>query len=93
MRLLISCLATAAAVGFLSMGGVAPAAAYDYPYCLQDEGFSIPGDCSYQTYAQCRASASGRYAGCAINPRAAYARAPSGRTPRGRRAPGPDRLE
>jgi hypothetical protein len=93
MRLLISSLATAAAVGLFNLAGVAPAAAYDYPYCLQDSEFGIPGDCSYQTYAQCRASASGRYAGCAINPRAAYARMPYGRAPRGRRALTPDRLE
>jgi Protein of unknown function (DUF3551) len=93
MRLLISSLATAAAVGILNIAGVAPASAYDYPYCLQDEGFNIPGDCSYQTYAQCRASASGRYATCAMNPRAAYARTPYGRTLRDRRGPPPDRLE
>jgi hypothetical protein len=33
-----------------------------------------PGDCSYSTYAQCQASASGTIDDCGINPRYAYAR-------------------
>ena len=33
-----------------------------------------PGDCSYSTYVQCQASASGTIDGCGINPRYAYAR-------------------
>jgi hypothetical protein len=48
-----------------------PALAYDYPWCAQGRGFGIPGDCSYQTYAQCMASASGRNLYCNVNPRAA----------------------
>ena len=43
-----------------TVAGSSPAAAYDYPYCLQGRGIGIPGDCSYSTYAQCMASASGR---------------------------------
>jgi hypothetical protein len=54
----------------------APAAAYDYPWCLQGRNEGIPGDCSYQTYAQCEASASGRFAYCNINPRVAFGRLP-----------------
>lgn len=27
-----------------------PAAAHDYPYCVQGRGVGIPGDCSYSTY-------------------------------------------
>ena len=46
--------------GAATMAGPTPAAAYDYPYCAQGRGVGIPGDCSYQTYAQCMASASGR---------------------------------
>jgi|APPan5920702963_1055757.scaffolds.fasta_scaffold319862_2 hypothetical protein len=58
-----------------------PAAAYDYPWCVQGRGVGIPGDCSYQTYGQCMASASGRNVYCNINPRVAFGRAPYGRGP------------
>ena len=50
----------------------APAAAYDYPYCVQGRGVGIPGDCSYSTYGQCMASASGRGLSCNVNPRVAF---------------------
>jgi hypothetical protein len=33
----------------------------------------IPGDCSYRSYAECRASASGRIVSCNRNPRFVYA--------------------
>ena len=49
-----------------------PAAAYDYPYCLQGRGIGIPGECSYSTYGQCMASASGRGLYCNVNPRVAF---------------------
>ena len=49
-----------------------PAAAYDYPYCIQGRGVGIPGDCAYTTYAQCMATASGRGVYCNINPRVAF---------------------
>ena len=52
--------------------GSSPAAAYDYPYCLQGRGIGIPGDCSYTSYNQCMASASGRALYCNVNPRAAF---------------------
>lgn len=47
----------------------APAAAKDFPYCIKgcDYGSSL-GDCSFATYQQCQASASGRLAYCAANP-------------------------
>jgi hypothetical protein len=61
----------------------APAAAYDYPWCVQGRGVGIPGDCSYQTYAQCAASASGRQAYCNTNPRATLNQVPRRRAPRG----------
>jgi hypothetical protein len=70
------------AAGAATVGGIAPAAAYDYPWCVQGRGVGIPGDCSYQSYAQCMASASGRALSCNVNPRAAF-----GRQPRGRRYP------
>ena len=61
---------SAAAVG--SVAGTSPAAAYDYPYCLQGRSLGVPGDCSYATYDQCMASASGRALYCNINPRVAF---------------------
>jgi hypothetical protein len=62
--------------GVATVAGSGPAAAYDYPWCAQGRGFGIPGDCSYQTYAQCEASASGRNLYCNINPRVAFQRPP-----------------
>lgn len=55
-----------------TMAAGSPAAAYDYPYCLQGRGVGIPGECSYATYAQCMASASGRALSCNVNPRVAF---------------------
>jgi hypothetical protein len=90
MRALTLGFTTAVAVGIFGVAGTGPAAAYDYPWCLQDRSFGLAGDCSYQTRAQCMASASGRYAFCNVNPRAAYAR--SLRSRRGPQA-NTDRLE
>ena len=64
------------AAGSATMSGPTPAAAYDYPYCVQGRGVGIPGDCSYQTYQQCMASASGRGVYCNVNPRAALNQQP-----------------
>jgi hypothetical protein len=61
---------TAAGVAGVAMS--TPAAAQDYAYCLQSRDTGIPGDCSYSSYAQCMASASGRGAICNINPRVAF---------------------
>jgi hypothetical protein len=69
MKGILLALMAAGAVTAISSG---PAAAKDYRYCLQSRGIGIPGDCSYNTYAQCRASASGRNADCNINPRVAF---------------------
>lgn len=46
-----------------------PAAARDYPFCIKgcDFGNGL-GDCSFSTYQQCQASASGRQAYCDANP-------------------------
>jgi hypothetical protein len=59
---------TILAASFSTLAGTAPAAAIDYPWCVQGREVGYPGDCSYTTYAQCQASASGRYAYCAQNP-------------------------
>jgi hypothetical protein len=47
----------------------APAVARDFPYCIKgcDYGGNF-GDCSFSSYQQCQATASGRLAYCAANP-------------------------
>ncbi len=62
-----------------TVSGPSPAAAYDYPYCLQGRGIGIPGECAYTSYAQCMASASGRALSCNINPRVAFGQQRRGR--------------
>lgn len=64
------------AAGSATVGGTAPAAAYDYPYCAQGRSVGIPGECAYTNYAQCMASASGRGLYCNVNPRAALNQQP-----------------
>ena len=58
--------------GAATIVGPTPAAAIDYPYCIQGGGWGVPGDCSYRSYAECMASASGRALYCNINPRVAF---------------------
>ena len=70
--LTVMALAAAAVVTAAASG---PAAAHDYPWCAQGRGVGIPGDCSYRTYGQCMASASGRNLYCNVNPRVAFGRA------------------
>jgi hypothetical protein len=69
----MSVVLTAAAA---TLSGATPAAAYDYAWCIQGGGWGVPGDCSYRSYAECLASASGRRVSCNVNPRAAFSRAP-----------------
>ena len=46
-----------------------PALARDYPYCIKGCDFGAGrGDCSFSSYQQCQATASGRDAYCAENP-------------------------
>jgi hypothetical protein len=40
--------------------------AHDYRFCIHGEDFGN-GDCSFVTYQQCRASASGRLAYCEVD--------------------------
>jgi Protein of unknown function (DUF3551) len=48
---------------------VTPALARDYPYCIKGCDFGAGrGDCSFSSYQQCLATASGRDAYCAENP-------------------------
>jgi hypothetical protein len=72
MRKTILAVMTVLAAGAASLAGSAPAAAFDYPYCLQGRGVGIPGDCSYPSYEACQAAASGRALYCNINPRVAF---------------------
>jgi Protein of unknown function (DUF3551) len=51
----------------------APAQARDYPFCIKGEGYEMPtGVCSFDTYQQCLATASGLKAHCDVNPFFAY---------------------
>ena len=70
-NVMLAALALSAASAAM-VAGTSPAAAYDYPYCLQGRGIGIPGECAYSNYAQCMASASGRALTCNINPRVAF---------------------
>ena len=72
---LLAVLAVAAA-GAATLAGSGPAAARDYPYCVRGAGYGYPGDCTYTSYAQCQASASGRRAYCDVNPRFAFGQLP-----------------
>jgi hypothetical protein len=49
--------------------GALPAAARDAAWCIKgcDYGSGL-GDCSFATYQQCQATASGRLASCAAHP-------------------------
>jgi len=72
MRNAMLALLAVTAAGAATLGGSVPAAARDYPYCLTGGGYGYPGDCAYSSYAQCRASASGRRVDCNLNPRVAF---------------------
>lgn len=72
MRNAMSAILVLAAATAAMVAGASPAAAYDYPYCLQGRGIGIPGECAYSNYAQCQASASGRGLYCNVNPRVAF---------------------
>ncbi len=69
-----------------SFAVLAPSAAQarDYPYCIKgaDYGSSV-GDCSFDTYQQCQATASGRFDYCDVNP--FYANKQPTASPMGRR--------
>ncbi len=60
-----------AAATIFSFAG-APAHARDFPYCLQGGDWGYPGNCQFDSYEQCMATASGTRAGCDINPVVAF---------------------
>jgi len=81
MRKTILTAVTLSAAAIATMATSSPAAAYDYPWCVQGRGVGVPGDCSYQSYGQCMASASGRNLCCNVNPRVAFGRVRRSRPP------------
>ena len=57
------------AAGAVSAAVAMPAAAREFPYCIKGCDFGGgAGDCSFTSYEQCQATASGRDATCAANP-------------------------
>ena len=60
------------ALGAMAMIDTTSAAARDYPFCLTGRDFAGFGDCKFDSYAQCQATASGRDASCAANPFLGY---------------------
>ena len=82
MRNTILAMLVLVAAGATTIAGSGPAAAFDYPYCVQGRGVGVPGDCSYTSYGQCMASASGRGLYCNVNPRVAFRQTPRGRPDR-----------
>jgi Protein of unknown function (DUF3551) len=59
MRTIIAILALLAA-GTAAIAGSASPVSYDYAWCIYGGELGYSGDCSYETRAQCLASASGR---------------------------------
>jgi len=77
MRTIIAMLALLAAgtAGTAAIGGSASPVSYDYPWCLYGGELGYSGDCSYETRAQCLASASGRWIlHCDVNRRLLFER-------------------
>jgi hypothetical protein len=81
MRNTMLAILAVSAAGAATLAGSGPAAAvHDYPYCIESSmSGGFPDDCSYRSYAQCMASASGRRAECVVNPRFAFGQQQRGR--------------
>ena len=58
------------AAGGLAMAGTAPAGAVGtrYPFCIQGDEFLALSNCTFTSYEQCQATASGRRLYCIENP-------------------------
>src|ERR1700737_5602989 len=77
MRTMLAILALLAAGTTAAFAGSASASpvSYDYPWCVMGGELGYSGDCSYQTRAQCLASASGRWnLYCDVNRRLLFER-------------------
>lgn len=55
-------------IGFLASLATSPAAAEDGAFCISGFNYDGIGDCSYSSYAQCEATASGTANICLANP-------------------------
>ena len=74
VRTMIAILALSAA-GTAAIAGPASPVSYDYPWCICGGELGYSGDCSYETRAQCLASASGRtILYCDVNRRLVFER-------------------
>ncbi len=74
MRTIIAMLALLAA-GPAAIAGSASPVSYDYPWCIYGGELGYSGDCSYETQAQCRASAFGQsMLHCDVNRRLLFER-------------------
>ena len=74
MRTMLAILALLAA-GTAAIAGSASPVSYDYPWCVMGGELGYSGDCSYETRAQCLASASGRWVlYCDVNRRLLFER-------------------
>ncbi|MCP3469845.1 DUF3551 domain-containing protein [Bradyrhizobium sp. CCGUVB1N3] len=81
MRTTLAILALLAAATAARAGSALPAS-YDYPWCVFGEQLGWSGDCSYETRAQCLASASGRPTTyCDLNPRVLFRQQQTGQQP------------
>ena len=58
------------AVGGLAMAGIAPAQAVGtrHPFCIQGNDYPGLSNCTFDSYEQCQATASGRFLYCMANP-------------------------
>jgi hypothetical protein len=75
MRTMLAILALLAAGTTVAIAGSASPVSYDYPWCVMGGELGYSGDCSYQTRAQCLASASGRWnLYCDVNRRLLFER-------------------
>ena len=75
----------AVALGAVAFVGIAPSPGWarDYPFCIKGDFYDSPiGDCGFDTYQQCMATASGRLAYCDANPYYAYPTRPDFARPR-----------
>jgi hypothetical protein len=57
------------AIGAIAAINAAPAAAKEFPFCMKGCNVGAgAGDCTFSSYEQCQAAASGREDYCAANP-------------------------
>jgi Protein of unknown function (DUF3551) len=58
------------AAGGLALAGSAPAGAVGtrYPFCIQGDEYPGLSNCTFTSYEQCQATASGRHLQCIANP-------------------------